>query len=48
MFGVSDAEPNVYMRLPTGDGEWNVWARAALSHTLGELPAFFTLNAGYN
>ncbi len=48
VFGVSPADPNVYLRLPTGDGEWNVWTRAALSHSLGTLPAFFTLSAGYN
>lgn len=48
VFGVSDADPNVYLRLPTGDGEWNVWTRATLSHSLGTLPAFFTLGAGYN
>lgn len=48
VFGVSDADPNVYLRLPTGDGEWNVWTRTALSHSLGKLPAFFTLSAGYN
>jgi len=48
VFGVSAADPSVYLRLPTGDGEWNVWTRAALSHSLGPLPAFFTLSAGYN
>ncbi|MBD2767613.1 hypothetical protein IC235_06880 [Hymenobacter sp. BT664] len=47
-FGQGIADPSLYLRLPTGDGEWNVWTRAALSHSLGKLPAFFTLNAGYN
>ncbi|MBC8084351.1 MAG: hypothetical protein H7Z21_14200, partial [Hymenobacter sp.] len=48
VFGRGRPDPSIYLRLPTGDGEWNVWTRAALSHTLGSLPAFFTLNVGYN
>lgn len=48
VFGRGRADPNIYVRLPTGDGEWNVWTRATLSHSLGKLPAFFTLSAGYN
>lgn len=48
VFGRDRNNPGGTLRLPTGDGEWNVWTRAALSHTLGTLPAFFTLNAGYN
>ena len=48
VFGRDEAGPGGFIRLPTGDGEWNVWTRAALSHSLGQLPAFFTLNAGYN
>ena len=48
VFGRGETDPSVFLRLPTGDGEWNVWTRAALSHTLGQLPAFFTLSAGYN
>ena len=48
VFGRDRADPAIYLRLPTGDGEWNVWTRAALSHSLGRLPAFATLNAGYN
>ena len=47
-FGRSETDPNVFLRLPTGDGEWNVWTRASLSHSLGTLPAFFTLSAAYN
>ncbi|SHJ62265.1 hypothetical protein SAMN02745146_3561 [Hymenobacter daecheongensis DSM 21074] len=47
-FGRSRTNPDVYLRLPTGDGEWNVWTRAALSHSLRKVPAFFTLSAGYN
>jgi hypothetical protein len=47
-FGRGETDPSLFLRLPTGDGEWNVWTRAALSHSLGELPAFFTLNVGYN
>ncbi|MGY3091354.1 hypothetical protein ACVWYF_004420 [Hymenobacter sp. UYAg731] len=48
VFGRDRANPNSYLRLPTGDGEWNVWTRAALSHSLGQLPAFITVSAGYN
>ncbi|WP_152559878.1 hypothetical protein [Hymenobacter sp. IS2118] len=48
VFGRDPTDPSIVLRLPTGDGEWNVWTRAALSHTLGTLPAFFTLSAGYN
>ena len=48
VFGRDRTDPSIVLRLPTGDGEWNVWTRAALSHTLGKLPAFFTLSAGYN
>ena len=45
-FGYDQTDPAIYLRLPTGDGEWNVWTRAALSHSVG--PAFFTVQAGYN
>jgi hypothetical protein len=48
VFGRDETDPSIVLRLPTGDGEWNVWARAALSHSLGTLPAFFTVHAGYN
>ena len=41
-------DPSSFVYLPTGNGQWNIWARAALSHTLGALPAFVTLEAGYN
>jgi hypothetical protein len=46
--GTSRTDPSTFVRLPTGDGEWNVWTRASLSHSLGQLPAYFTLDAGYN
>ena len=45
-FGTSRTDPSIFLRLPTGDGEWNVWGRAAVSRSLG--PAFFTLSIGYN
>ena len=41
-------DPSSFVYLPTGNGQWNIWTRAALSHTLGTLPAYFTLEAGYN
>lgn len=47
-FGRDPADPSIVLRLPTGDGEWNVWTRAALSHRLEKLPAYLTLSAGYN
>ena len=47
--GRNRQDPRQTIALPTGDGEWNVWARAALSHSLApRLPAYVTLDAGYN
>ncbi|WBA42792.1 hypothetical protein [Hymenobacter canadensis] len=47
--GRNRQDPRQTIALPTGDGEWNVWARAALSHSLApRLPAYITLDAGYN
>ncbi|MET4073930.1 hypothetical protein [Hymenobacter sp. UYCo722] len=46
--GIYQNDPANFVFLPTGNGQWNIWTRAALSHTLGTLPAFFTLEAGYN
>ena len=46
--GIDQNNPGSFVFLPTGNGQWNIWTRAALSHTLGTLPAFFTLEAGYN
>ena len=46
--GYAQSDPTSFVYLPTGNGQWNIWTRAALSHTLGQLPAFFTLEAGYN
>ncbi|WBO82923.1 hypothetical protein [Hymenobacter yonginensis] len=46
--GFDRTDPRVFVALPTGDGEWNVWTRAALSHSLSRWPAFFTVAAGYN
>ncbi|RIY11005.1 hypothetical protein D0T11_08320 [Hymenobacter rubripertinctus] len=46
-FGYQD--PVIFISLPTGDGEWNVWGRAALSHSFApRLPAYVTFDAGYN
>lgn len=47
-FGRGKSDPTMFLRLPTGDGEWNVWTRASLSHSLTQLPAFFTVHVGYN
>ncbi|RSK49907.1 hypothetical protein [Hymenobacter rigui] len=44
--GYSRQDPRSFVQLPTGDGELNIWTRAALSHSLG--PAFLTLEAAYN
>ena len=46
--GIDQNNPGGFIFLPTGNGQWNIWTRAALSHTLGTLPAFITLEAGYN
>ncbi|MFC6224601.1 hypothetical protein ACFP2F_15230 [Hymenobacter artigasi] len=46
--GIVNNDPANFVYLPTGNGQWNIWTRAALSHTLGTLPAFITLEAGYN
>ncbi|GAA4010587.1 hypothetical protein GCM10022408_23640 [Hymenobacter fastidiosus] len=46
--GFDRQDATSFVKLPTGDGEVNVWTRAALSHALSRLPAYFTLEAGYN
>ena len=46
--GIYQNDPTSFVYLPTGNGQWNIWTRAALSHSLGTLPAFVTLEAGYN
>ena len=46
--GIYQNDPTNFVFLPTGNGQWNIWTRAALSHSLAALPAFFTLEAGYN
>ena len=46
--GFNNNDPTDFVYLPTGNGQWNIWTRAALSHTLSTLPAFITLEAGYN
>ena len=46
--GYDRQDPSSFINLPTGDGELNVWTRAALSHPLPNHPAYFTLDAGYN
>ncbi|WP_310395526.1 hypothetical protein [Hymenobacter sp.] len=46
--GFFQNDPDSFVFLPTGNGQWNIWTRAALSHSLGTVPAFFTLDAGYN
>ena len=46
--GFNEFDPTDFIYLPTGNGQWNIWTRAALSHTLGTLSAFITLEAGYN
>ncbi|MDQ2793214.1 MAG: hypothetical protein M3Y12_04295 [Bacteroidota bacterium] len=45
--GIVNNDPTNFVYLPTGNGQWNIWTRAALSHTLGQLSAFITLEAGY-
>ncbi|WP_210517802.1 hypothetical protein [Hymenobacter terricola] len=46
--GLYQNDPANFVYLPTGNGQWNIWTRAALSHSLGKTPAFITLDAGYN
>lgn len=46
--GRNKDNPQLGIALPTGDGELNVWTRAALSHSLNTVPAYATLEAGYN
>lgn len=46
--GIFQNDPTTFVFLPTGNGQWNIWTRAALSHSLGARPAYFTLDAGYN
>ncbi|MBT9392509.1 hypothetical protein KLP40_04975 [Hymenobacter sp. NST-14] len=47
--GRNRQDPRLTIALPTGDNEWNVWARAALSHSLApRLPAYVSLDVGYN
>jgi hypothetical protein len=37
-----------FIRLPTGDGKWNVWTRLYASHSLHPIPAYFTVDGGFN
>ena len=37
-----------YTVLPTGDGEFNVWTKAAISHSFYPVNAYFSLSGGYN
>lgn len=47
-FGRNLSNPDAIIYLPTGDGEFNVWARAYASHSFHPFPVFVTLDAGYN
>lgn len=40
--------PADIIHLPTGDGEFNVWTRAYISHSFFPTRAFVTADAGYN
>lgn len=44
----STIEPGAFINLPTGDGEFNTWLRGYASHSLYPLPAYVSLDAGYN
>ena len=46
--GLYQNDPTNFVFLPTGNGQWNIWTRAALSHSMETLPAFFTFEASYN
>ncbi|MDX2127710.1 MAG: hypothetical protein SFU91_01595 [Chloroherpetonaceae bacterium] len=37
-----------FVRLPTGDGEWNFWTRLYASHSFYPLPAYISIDVGYN
>lgn len=37
-----------YLRFPTGDGEFNVWTKAFVSHSLYPVPAYLSADIGYN
>jgi hypothetical protein len=37
-----------FIRLPTGDGEWNIWTKVYLSHSFHPIPAYFTIDGGFN
>ncbi|HSI06896.1 MAG: hypothetical protein ACAI38_19290 [Myxococcota bacterium] len=43
-----DLDDGGQINLPTGDGEWNLWARVALSRGLPSLRAYASLDVGYN
>ncbi|MCX6140366.1 MAG: TIGR04282 family arsenosugar biosynthesis glycosyltransferase [Candidatus Kapabacteria bacterium] len=42
-----EADPNP-VRLPTGDGELNMWINAGISHSFWPTEAFVSFDAGYN
>lgn len=44
----SKVEPGAFINLPTGDGEWNSWLRGYASHSFFPVPAYISLDAGYN
>jgi hypothetical protein len=43
-----DLDGGGQINLPTGDGEWNVWARVAVSRSVPSLRAYASLDVGYN
>ncbi|WP_345115488.1 hypothetical protein [Hymenobacter algoricola] len=45
--GTNTGNSQLEIALPTGDGEFNVWTRAALSHSFSP-KVYATLEAGYN
>ena len=47
-FGRNLSNPDAIIYLPTGDGEFNTWARAYASHSFHPVPAFVSVDAGYN
>lgn len=47
-FGRNLLQPESIIRLPTGDGEWNAWARIHASHSFSPAPAYMSIDAGYN
>jgi hypothetical protein len=37
-----------FIRLPTGDGEWNIWTRTYISHSFYPIPMYASLDLGFN